>query len=62
MVRRLFNALHTLAMLGAVPLGGLADTLTVRDEQTGATRTYENGESFCGGADIEAFPEERRRS
>lgn len=38
-------------------LTGLDYTLTVRDEQTGATRTYESGEPFCGGADITAFPE-----
>ncbi len=38
-------------------LTGLEYTLTVRDAQTGATRTYENGQPFCGGADINAFPE-----
>ncbi len=38
-------------------LTGLDYTLTVHDEETGHTRTYEGTDSFCGGADIGAFIE-----
>ena len=38
-------------------LTGLDYTLTVHDEQTGDTRTYVSDVPFCGGADIDAFPE-----
>jgi photosystem II stability/assembly factor-like uncharacterized protein len=37
-------------------LTGLPSTLTVRDNQTGAVRTYTGDAPFCGGADIAAFP------
>ncbi len=38
-------------------LTGFDYTLTVRDTKTGAVRTYESTDAFCGEADTSAFPD-----